>query len=100
MTSAASPVPTLPKMKFESRVVSNWSGFGYTTLICTGPLTSGTGGSLVPVGGGTGTGVSGGTTTGTGLVVLRAHATAAMTAQLQNPLTVELFMAEIGLRER
>jgi hypothetical protein len=33
ISNAASPVPTLPKMKFESRAVSICSGFGYTTLI-------------------------------------------------------------------
>ena len=31
--SAASPVPTLPNMKFESRTVRSCSGLGYVTLI-------------------------------------------------------------------
>jgi hypothetical protein len=50
-------------MKFESRTVSICSGFGYTTLIWTGPRTAGTGGSFAfPAG--TGAGTSGGTGTG------------------------------------
>gem|GEM_PF-6275897 len=61
MRRAASPLPTLPKMKFESRTVRSCSGFGYTTLIWTGPRTSGTGGSFgFP--GGSAAGTRGGTT--------------------------------------
>ena len=33
MFNIASPVPRLPKMKFESLTVSICSGFGYVTLI-------------------------------------------------------------------
>lgn len=47
-------------MKFESRTVRSCSGFGYVTLICTGPRTSGTGGSF-GFAGGRGAGTSGGT---------------------------------------
>jgi hypothetical protein len=62
---AASPLPTLPKIKFESRTVSSCSGFGYTTLIWTGPRTAGTGGSF-GCSGGNGAGTSGGTGAGGG----------------------------------
>src|SRR5450759_4462727 len=65
MRSAASPVPTVPKMKFESRTVRSCSGLGYATLICSGPRTSGTGGSF-GLAGGTGAGTSGGKVTGAG----------------------------------
>src|SRR2546423_9865622 len=46
MRRAPSPLPMLPKMKFESRTVRSWSGFGYLTVICNGPRTAGTGGNL------------------------------------------------------
>src|ERR1700682_1933565 len=63
--SAASPVPTLPKMKFESRTVRSCSGFGYTTLITTGPRTAGTGGRF-GLTGGIGAGTRGTAVTGGG----------------------------------
>jgi hypothetical protein len=45
IVSAASPFPTDPKMKFESFDCMSWPDDGYTTLICSGPVTCGTGGS-------------------------------------------------------
>src|SRR2546423_13222895 len=91
--SAASPDPTLPKMKFESRTVRSCSGLGYTTLIWSGPRTSGTGGSL-GFGGGTGAGTSGGIATGGGA---DGHATglqgaSASVMQQVRTLKVEAFL--------
>jgi hypothetical protein len=45
MRSSASPVPTLPNTKLESREVSAASSAGYTTSMRSGPRTLGTGGS-------------------------------------------------------
>ena len=95
---AASPVPTLPKMKFESRAVSIWSGFGYVTLIRSGPRTSGTGGSL-GLAGGSGAGTRGGTTTGAGAegpVDGRQDAPARARQQAKT-LIVEAFITRIWL---
>jgi hypothetical protein len=88
--SPASPFPTDPKMKLESRdVISDPSG-GYTTVMCNGPFTSGTGGSF-GLGGGNGartrraTGVAGGVAAGTGATVtgtLFAHAAAIKPTQI------------------
>src|ERR1700737_4374152 len=76
MRRAASPLPTLPKMKFESLTVSICSGFGYTTLIWTVPRTAGTGGSFACATG-SGAGTRGGTGgTGAGGVAGRAGAVA------------------------
>src|SRR5512141_2107834 len=43
--SDASPLPTLPKTKFESFDWMSWFAGGYTTLIAKGPVTRGTSGS-------------------------------------------------------
>src|SRR3954468_16994062 len=88
MFRAASPLPTFPKMKFESRTVSSWSAFGYTTLIWIAPRTSGTGGSLGWAGG-TAAGVSGGVGTGmgpvTGALGAERHDPANSATQQQKP---------------
>src|SRR6185436_1880963 len=93
MRRAASPVPTFPKMKFESRTVSIWSGFGYVTLILSGPRTSGTGGSLGLLAG-SGAGTSGGTGSGVGADGPAAgrHPAPAIAAQITNTLIVNAFI--------
>lgn len=53
--SPASPLPTDPKMKFESRAAISCPDLGYVTLISIGPRTSGTAGSFA-FGGGSGAG--------------------------------------------
>ncbi|MEA2763414.1 MAG: hypothetical protein QOD47_2698 [Gemmatimonadaceae bacterium] len=93
---AASPVPTLPKIKLESLAVSSCSGFGYTTFIWTGPRTAGTGGSFAfAVGSGAGT--SGGA--GSGGIAGRAGAVAqdaaTITRQQAKTLMTEAFIVRI-----
>ena len=44
MARVACPLPTEPKMKFESRTGMTWFASGYTTLGASGPSTSGMGG--------------------------------------------------------
>ncbi|PYO78547.1 MAG: hypothetical protein DMD63_07095 [Gemmatimonadetes bacterium] len=85
-------------MKFESRTVSIWSGFGYVTVICSGPRASGTGGSF-GLGAGSGAGTSGGTGTGVGAEGPAAgRQDAARTAtQHANSLIVEAFIGKIWL---
>src|SRR5437868_14574870 len=83
-------------MKFESRTVSSCSGFGYVTLIWSGPRTSGTGGSL-GFAAGSGAGTRGGTITGFGAegpVAGRQDAPASATQQAKT-LIVEAFMLRI-----
>src|SRR5579862_7479959 len=46
MLNAASPDPTDPKMKFESRTATTEPALGYTTVMASGPRTSGIGGSF------------------------------------------------------
>src|SRR5690349_11629208 len=98
MRRAASPVPTVPNMKFESRTVSIWSGFGYVTAICSGPRTSGTGGSF-GLGAGSGAGTSGGTGTGVGAEGAAAgrQDAATITTQHANSLIVEALIGKIWL---
>ena len=64
--------------------------------MCSGPRTSGTGGSFALLGGGSGAGTVG-TGRGTGAVVDRAGAqdTATTTTQQEETLTAELFMVKI-----
>src|SRR5437870_3383669 len=52
MVNVACPLPTEPKMKFESRTVIDWFRSGNTSFSATGPSITGTGGS-----GGAGLGV-------------------------------------------
>src|SRR6185437_12817074 len=49
IVSCAAPEPVDPNMKFESSVVSNWLGDGYTTCKFSGPSTAGIGGSATGV---------------------------------------------------
>jgi hypothetical protein len=96
MLSAASPVPTLPNMKFESRTVSSWSGLGYTTVICSGPRTSGTGGSF-GFAGGRGAGTTGKAIgAGTDGPVAGLQDAATVAAQQAKTLNVEGFI--VGLK--
>src|ERR1700694_132676 len=93
---AASPLPTFPKMKFESLTVSICSGFGYTTFIRTGPRTRATGGSFTfAIGSGAGT--SGGT--GAGGVAGRTGAVAqdalTNTRQQAKTLITEAFIVRM-----
>ncbi len=45
MVSVARPLPTVPKMKFESRTEIVWFAVGYAVEIASGPSTSGIAGS-------------------------------------------------------
>ena len=95
MLSAASPVPTLPNMKFESRTVSSCSGLGYITVICSGPRTSGTGGSF-GFAGGSGAGTAGKMIgAGTGGRVARVQDAATMAAQQVKTRYAERFIVRI-----
>src|SRR5688500_6516947 len=57
--SPASPLPTEPKMKFESRDAMRWPDLGIVMLISIGPRTSGTGGSFALAGGSGARGITG-----------------------------------------
>ena len=74
MVRVASPVPTEPRMKLESREVISAPGRGYTTEIAIGPVTCGIGGStgLAPPGPG-----AAGAAAGTGAVAGRGAPQAA-----------------------
>jgi hypothetical protein len=84
-------------MKLESRAVSIWFGFGYTTLICSGPLTSGTGGSF-GFAAGSGAGVIGGDGTGIGPVTggrgADRHDAPSSATQQQKPQLVNAFIGK------
>jgi hypothetical protein len=98
MRSAASPVPTVPKMKLESRTVRSCSGFGYVTVICSGPRTSGTGGSF-GFGEGITAGMSGtgGAGAGVGAAGRRGAAQDALAIAMQQEKTlmVEAFISRM-----
>ena len=47
MISVASPVRTVPKMKFVSDTAIRWSESGYSTYRSSGPVTRGIGGSVL-----------------------------------------------------
>ena len=84
-------------MKLESRTVSICSGFGYITLICTGPRTSGTGGSF-GFAGGSEAGIRGGITgAGTDGPVAGLQDAPASAKQQVNTLIFEAFISQCRL---
>src|SRR5688500_8780307 len=95
ISNPASPLPTDPKMKLESRDAMSCPDLGYVILISTEPRTSGTGGSLALAGGSGALGIAGiaGTGAGRGDGVQAAMSS----AQQAKPL---IFQAVMSLSSR